>query len=282
MREKWSAMTAYRRAMLLATVGLVLLFSILYPIVSRRKGLEYWNDFYDLNVRGDAKVYTGVAHEWRNGNTIIQSDQGRKTVYTVTETPEGYTVECRIGGQDFGPYQLNKVRLSDLPAALAQVPLRGGLEIINTATGEVLFRGGYLVSVGYLLVDENAVTEADEAADPLNRVTVNGLTLFDYKPSYPEEGPSPYDLVYFTLGAGENLTHRGNVTYFALALLVAALNVVFILYAEELFTWSMRFRVAEPEKVEPSEWELFTRQAGWAVCLFFEVIILFAAILSHT
>lgn len=274
MREKWQSMTFYRRAMLLATVGLMLLFAVLYPIMSGQKGLEYGNDFYKLNVQGEAKVYTGFAHEWRIGNTIVSSNQGRKTVYTVTETPAGYTVECQIEGQDFGPYQLNKVHLSDLPAALAQAPLGGGLEIKNTATGEVLFRGGYLVSVGYLLVDENAVTEADKAANPLSRVSVNGFTFFDYKPAVPEEGPSPDDLVHFTLGAGENLTHRGDVAYFALALLVAVLNAVSILYAEELFVLSMSFRVAEPEKVEPSEWELFGRHVGWCLFLLTELLIL--------
>lgn len=280
MREKWQSMTLYRRAMLLATVGLMLLFAILYPIMSSQKGLEYGNDFYKLNVRGDAKVYTGFAHEWRIVNTSIQRSQGRKTVYTVTETPAGYTVECQIEGQDFGPYQLNKVHLSDLPAALAQVPLGGGLEIKNTATGEVLFRGGYLVSAGYFLVDENAVTEADEAADPLSRVTVNGFTFFDYKPAVPEEGPSPYDLVQFTLEAGENLTHRGEGGYFALALLVAVLNAVSILYAEELFTWSMSLRVAEPEKAEPSEWELFSRHIGWGLFLLTELLILLCGLFA--
>lgn len=274
MREKWQSMTFYRRAMLLATVGLMLLFAVLYPIMSSQKGLEYENDFYKLNVQGEAKVYTGFAHEWRIGNTIVSSNQGRKTVYTVTETPAGYTVGCQIEGESFGPYQLNKVRLSDLPAALAQAPLGGGLEIKNTATGEVLFRGGYLVSVGYLLVDENAVTEADKAADPLSRVSVNGFTFFDYKPAVPEEGPGPDDLVHFTLGAGENLTHRGEGVYFVLALLVAVFNAVSILYAEELFTWQMSFRVAEPEKVEPSEWELFGRHVGWCLFLLMELTIL--------
>lgn len=275
MREKWSAMPFFRQAMLAATVGLMLLFAVLYPIMSSQKGLEYGNDFYKLNVQGDAKVYTGVDHGQKQFvYTDAPKGDGKKTVCIVRETAEGYMVDYQIEGQNFGPYQLNKVHLSDLPAALAQAPLGGGLEIKNTATGEVLFRGGYLVSVGYLLVDENAVTEADKAADPLSRVSVNGFTFFDYKPAVPEEGPSPDDLVHFTLGAGGNLTHRGEGAYFALALLVAVFNAVSILYAEELFTWQMSFRVAEPEKAEPSEWELFGRHVGWCLFLLMELTIL--------
>lgn len=272
MREKWRNMTPYRRAMLAATVGVMAIFTVLYLVIGTQPGVEYGSSFFRLKARGEAKVYTGFAHEWRNGNTTVQSKQGRKTVYTVTETSGGYTVECQIEGETFGPYELTEFPGSDVSLALADlpVPLEGGLEIKNTATGELLFRGGYWLQTdhGYLL-DENA--EVGE-----------GGSISDYAPPYPEEGPSPYELVHFTLKAGESLTHRGNATYFALGLLLAALNVVFILYAEALFTWSMSFRVAEPKKAEPSEWELFTRQAGWAVYLFFAVIFFFAAILSHT
>lgn len=277
MREKWSAMTPYRQVMLVATVGVALLFTVLYLIIGTQPGVEYGSGFFRLETQGEAKVYTGFAHEWRNGNTIFGSNEGVEMVYAVTETPEGYTVECQRGGRYFGPYQVTEYPLLEFPLseeakALAQLPfpLEGILEIKNVATGELLFRGGYWLQTGHaFLFDENA--EAGE-----------GGSISDYAPPYPEEGPSPYEIVHFTLGAGENLTRRGNVTYFALALLFAVLNVVFILYAEELFTWSMSFRVAEPERVEPSEWELMTRQVSWAVCLIFEVIFFFVAILSHT
>lgn len=280
MREKWSAMPFYRQAMLAATVGLMVLFAVLYLIMGRQNGLEYGNDFYKLKAQGDARVYTGVDHGQRDFIST-QSGEGKKTVYTVCKTPDGYRVECQIEGQEFGPYQVTEFPRSDVPAVLTDLPLEGGLEIKNTATGELLFRGGYWQNSGYVfLVNENAKTEADGNAALTDKLTVGSVSLFDYAPPIPEEGPSCDDLVRFTLGAEANMTHKGDWMYYALALLAAVFNAASLLYAEELFIFHMSFRVAEPERVEPSEWELFTRHVGWGVLLLLELILLFTGLFS--
>lgn len=274
MREKWSAMTPYRQVMLVATVGAMLLATVFYLIVGSQKGVEYGSDFYELAIVDDTRTYTANAHEWHEGNTIIQSSGGRRIVYTVTPVlNSGFMVTCQMGDETYGPYQVAILDLADLPTRILNFsPLDGAMEITNVTTGELLFRGGYIRSSdGYaFLLDENA------------EHTGRGGIFDYYAPSSLEPGPSVDDLYHFTLGAEESMTGRVDWMYFALALLVAVLNAVSILYAEELFTWSMSFRVAEPEKAKPSEWALFNRQVSWAVCLIFEVIFFFVAILSHT
>lgn len=269
-REKWASWPFYRRAMLAATVGLMVLATVLYLTVGSRKGIEYGSSFYALTTEDGTMTYTGNTHEWREGNTIIQSNVGWETVYTVAEAPEGYTVECRMGDETYGPYQVAAVDLADLSTRVLGFYLDGGMEITNVTTGERLFRGGYIrSSSGYaFLLDENKEGEAN--------------SIGDFAPPKPKAGPDCDDLYHFTFGAEESMTSRADWTLYFCALLLAAFNAASILCAEEFFTWSMSFRVADPEGMEPSEWELFTRHVGWAVFLLFEGIFLLAGILSGT
>lgn len=270
-RERWAGWSFYRRAMLIATVGAMLLATVLYLTVGSQKGFEYGGSFYALTTVDGTMTYTGNAHEWREGNTIIQSSAGQETVYTVTPVlNSGFMVKCQMGDETYGPYQVAAVDLADMSTRVLNFPLDGAMEITNVTTGERLFRGGYIHSSdGYaFLLDENKQGEAD--------------SILDYAPPKPEKGPNCDDLYHFTFGAEESMTSRADWTLYFCALLIAVCNAAFIICAEELFVWSMSFRVADPESVKPSEWELFTRHAGWAVWLLLEVILLLTGLLSGT
>ena len=128
MREKWSVLSPVRRGLLIATVGLMLLFTVLYAVANRQVGVEYGDDFYKLEVQGDAKVYTGVDHGNRNFQ-FRRGGPGKKTVYAVTETPGVYMVACQIEGEDFGPYWVELIPVSQLPEKFASVNLHGALQI---------------------------------------------------------------------------------------------------------------------------------------------------------
>lgn len=271
MKEKWATWPFYRRAMLVATVGLMVLFTVFNLTVGNQRGVEYGSDFYALTTADGTMTYTANAHEWREGNTIIQSNAGRKIVYTVTPVlNSGFMVECRMGEETFGPYQVAALDLADLSTRVLGFSPNGGMEITNVATGERLFRGGYIRSSdGYaFLLDENIKTEAG--------------SILDYAPPKPEKGPNCDDLYHFTFGAEESMTGRADWLYFFCALLFAAFNTVSLLYAEELFIFHMSFHVERAEEVKPSEWELFSRHVGWAVFLLFEGIFLIAGLLSGT
>ena len=51
----------------------------------------------------------------------------------------------------------------------------------------------------------------------------------------------------------------------ALGLLISAVTVVTMLFADELFRLGLIFRVRNVEQVEPSDWEFFSRYVGWTV-----------------
>lgn len=270
-REKWASWPIYRRAMLVATVGLMVLATVLYLTVGSQKGFEYGGSFYALTAVDGTMTYTANAHEWHEGNTTIQSGAGRRIVYTVTPVfDSGFVVTCKMGEETYGPYQVAALDLADLSTRVLSFPLDGGMEITNVTTGERLFRGGYIrSSSGYaFLLDENKQGEAD--------------SILDFAPPKPKKGPNCDDLYHFTFGAEESMMGRADWTLYFCALLSAVFNTVSLVYAEERFTFRMSFRVADPANVEPSEWELFTRHAGWAVFLFFEAVFLLAGLLSGT
>ena len=69
------------------------------------------------------------------------------------------------------------------------------------------------------------------------------------------------------------LTHRGDWELYFLGLLCTAMGVAAIWFADALFRHNLRFLIRDPERAEPSEWELFSRKASWC---FFTGLALFA------
>ena len=55
--------------------------------------------------------------------------------------------------------------------------------------------------------------------------------------------------------------------------ILCIVNIASILYADEMFRWKIRSRVAEPEKAIPSKTELASRWAGWILCTAVSVLL---------
>ena len=225
LKEKWTAMTRFQRVCLLLQAAVILLFTVLYPVVGSWKGTEYNGDFYRRTVQGEAAAYTGTR-------------DGLKTVYAVRPLGEGYTVECEIEGQVFGPYDIALA-----PEAAGDVgdwtgPVTGGIEVRQ---GErVLYRGPYYASPeGKLLW-----------MGDMDALYIGGKIVqmgFSSSPAYVEE-PEAADLLYFAMKP--TITHQGNWIYYVAGFFLAVLNGVGILFAEELFVWEMSWHINRPEDAE--------------------------------
>ena len=123
------------------------------------------------------------------------------------------------------------------------------------------FRGGYLRTTGAtILIDESGEWTSSEFRFPSDGYYGYGSL----------EAPSAYDLFAFTVD--QKLTHRGHWGIYWMGAAVAALNIVDLLYAEEFFLWHMSWHVNEPEKIEPSDWELFRRNLGWGIVLVLSLV----------
>lgn len=59
----------------------------------------------------------------------------------------------------------------------------------------------------------------------------------------------------------------------SIGILLCIVNTFSILYADELFRWKIRNRVADPKTVIPSKIELGSRWVGWVICTAVAVLL---------
>ena len=138
--SQWSTLTRFQRVLLIALTALLAVFTVVYPVLSRRKGIQYRDALLLWSAQGENDVYAGRV-------------DGARTVFTVA--PDG-TIQYRRGDTDYGPYTVALdpsavPRDSDMANVLTGVEVRDGADI--------LFRGGWYNSSFPLLVDENGAME---------------------------------------------------------------------------------------------------------------------------
>ena len=81
------------------------------------------------------------------------------------------------------------------------------------------------------------------------------------------------------LANGPELTSKGNWGMWFLSVFVSICAAFYILYADELFRWSMSFRIRGADTAEPSDWEITVRHISWTI---FTAIALIGYILGLT
>ena len=251
LKEKWRIMALFRRGCLVIQAVLLFLFTILYFNAGRQQGIVSRDRFFSRSIQDDAMVYTG-------------RQDGRKTIYKVWETDAGYTVECQVEGQSFGPYQVDRVSADGMSLGDWGY-MDGGIEI--WAEGELLFRGAYRRTTGNsILLDEKGEFYYDWGK------------AFDRPATGSIEPSNALTLFSFTVGA--ELTHRGYWPCYGMGLLIAALNMVTLLFPDELFRWRMSLRISRWEDAEPSAWERFGRHVGWILLLFASLFCFLVGLLA--
>ena len=228
MRERWNSLERLAQVLLIIQGVMLIVFFIVYLILSRQQGIVYHNSFLVRQIQGADTCYTGTV-------------DGLSAAFRVA--PEG-TVTYQLGDWTYGPYTVS-VRSED---ALTDGPL--DVEIREGDT--LLFRGSYAPNSSFL---------RDESGAPLIEweVTFGGTARSG-------EGANPPTLTtLFSLVHDPELTHRGSWLYWVPGTFLLLMGALSILFADSLFRWRLFWRFRNPEGAEPSEWELFTRRAGWVM-----------------
>lgn len=236
--NRWRALTPFPRIMLCIQAGLLVLFTILYPLLGMQRGIDFQGEFLRQVERGEDTVYTGTL----DGKTV-----------ELTYTPSG-ALFYRWGDVEYGPYTL-----TEDPSALPTSETMGrvtGVEL--RLDGEILFRGGY-GGDGLYLVNENGTK-----LNGLEIVTNGTAYGLDGSRQIYEDGLSITRAISLLL-EGPSVRSRVHGEGYFLGTLVVAINAVAILFADELFRWNLRWSIRHPERAEPSEWELFSRGFSWVV-----------------
>ncbi|MBO5516614.1 MAG: hypothetical protein J6A42_00795 [Firmicutes bacterium] len=242
--SKGSKLTIYQKIILAVLLVMVLVFSVLYWVTLHREGFRYLDMILVPSEEDGKTVYSGRHHG---------------VVPTSFSVAADGTVVFQYGEETFGPYTLQE----DPSAIPEKMPMEySGKDIrgLELRCGEqVIFRGcEILFGSNRLLFTSNG-----------SSVSSISLTMED------EVEPSVYELI--DLMSGPKLTHKGDVFGWFSGLLLCAVTAFSILFADELFRWHLRFRIADPENAEPSDWEIASRYIAWTV---FPVLALFVFVMG--
>lgn len=248
---RWKNLSRFQQFLLLFQAALLVVCSVLYPIFSRMEGISYRDSFLRYRAEGENSVYSGkvdgvpvIFTVSPDRNLVFQSSENLPITYTVTEDPSAVPKD------------------HDMHEVLTGVEVR--------RDGEILFRGGWYTGGGFdVLVDEDGNQIA-----PTITISYGGDAQqysADGQPITPSSEPDAADVLNLT--SSPALVHRGDGMAYLGGTFLVAINAVLILFADELFRFDLRFQIRNPERAEPSDWELFTRHASWVVLSVFAVIV---------
>lgn len=230
--ERIRELNGYQKGVLVIVTAMMLVFSILYGVVTSRVGYAYKGALLEQSQEGENTVYTGKVY-------------GVDTRLTVT--PEK-TVELQYGEERYGPYSI-RVDSSAAPQGMDTSGNVTGLELLRG--DEVLFRGA-VVDLG----DSRLLYHEDGSI-----AGVQGSAEDSYGGETIELSVSNV----LDLRKGPQLTHRGDWMAWLGAAFCCVITAVSILFADELFRFQLSFQIRDVEDAEPSEWEMMGRYIAWTI-----------------
>lgn len=238
--ERLRELNRYQRIILILLVLMFAVFTVLYALTYSRVGYAFRDHIF---VPGE-----------ENGNTTYSARvRGQDAVFTVTDQ----TVTLRYGEKIYGPYTAREDPTA-IPDDGLMVAYMTGVEIREGE--EIFFRGGvFSTDVG--LVTENE--DGSFGGFTISFSTGDGVERDQY--GNPIDPMKPSATTILELLRGPELTRKGLWAAWLAGLITSVVTAVSILYADELFRWNMSFRVSDPDKVDPSEWEIAGRYISWTV-----------------
>ena len=247
--ERIKCLGRYQKGLLLIMVAMIIVFSMLYPITIARVGFAYKGAILVPNYENNSTVYSGKI-------------QGKQANFTVDEDK---TVLFQYDGKTYGPYTAK----DDATAIPKDSELRDDMVGVELRQGEeILFRGGVLDYGDYLwLYNEDGSIENLDITVTTNYETVmdeNGNVIDPMEPSV---------ITILDLMGEPELTHKGNWLAWFGAVFICVLNVLSILFADELFRWNLIFQIRNVDHAEPSDFEIAGRYISWTVLIIMALVV---------
>ncbi len=241
--ERIKNLNCYQRGILLLMAVAVMVFGVVYYVVTSRVGFLY-QDHILVQVQENGKTrYTGKI-------------DGKEAVFTVTKD---HCLFFRYGEKTYGPYTVTEDS-SAVPRNEPYADQMTGLVVRNGE--EVLFRGG-CIPTGFDGSDFLLYTEEGWYPGMTVTATMSDGTVVDSEGNVVDP-VEPGLWTVLQLLSGPELTSKGLWIAWFGGIFLSILNAVSILFADELYRWNLAFRVRDVNSVEPSDWELLSRDISWA------------------
>ncbi len=233
--ERIKGLDRYQKGILLVLAVMIVIFGVIYSLVSSRVGFLYNNVILQPSEVNGNTIYSGTIN-------------GQECAFTVTADK---TVTFHCGEKTYGPYTAKE----DPTARPDDEEYLTGVEILDGDT--VFFRGGVWRSAdGLMLFGEDGGIILD-------------ITVYtEYGISYDADGNfidpmKPSASTILELMAGPELTSKGEWQAWFGAVVISVLIAVSILFADELFRFHLAFQIRDVDYAEPSDWEIAGRYIGW-------------------
>lgn len=238
--KRIKSLNGYQKGVLVIVTIMVLVFAVIYQVTISRVGFSYRNAILVPREEEGSTVYAGKI-------------EGVQASFTVSPDK---TVEFQYGDKTFGPYTAREDSTA-VPQGQDMTPYMTGIELYE---GEkLLFRGGVWTDGTYTwLYNADGTLQAAEVY-----FTGGGVITDENGEVLDQMEPSPTVIV--NLMTGPELTHKGDWTFWIYGVLVCAVTVVSVLFADELFRLNLAFQIRHVERAEPSDWEIAGRYFGWTV-----------------
>lgn len=255
--QRIQSLTRYQKIILAILAFQLAIFTILYPIVTNRKGFAFQDTVLPVRAEEGNTLYSGLVH-WKK--------------LTVTVTPDR-TVTFHYKDRTYGPYTA-KEDPSAIPEDhdLNNITLTG-VEICEK--DNIFFRGGVWGKADadlYLLSEDGHILY-----EGISYMTNSGMVYGQNGEAFDSLAPSPADILQ--LMHGPELTGCGDGRLWFGGTALALLFADSILFADEIFRRNASFLVRNPEDAEPSEWEMGKRYILWTVAPVFTLIVYIIGIL---
>ena len=240
--ERIKNLNLYQKVVLLLLSAMLVFFTVVYFVVSSRVGFEYKGVI--------------LCPQTEEGNTVYAGRiQGKDACFTVTGE-KIVTFQC--GEKAYGPYTAREdpsavPEDSDLSDYMTGVEIRQGEDIF--------FRGGVLMTGGsnmdMMLFDE----DGSFSSISFSYTTDDGV-MYDSEGGVVDQmAPSASTILH--LMNGHELTSKGEWLAWFSGFFISVLTVVHILFADELFRWSMALHIRNAHRAEPSDLEIVGRYISW-------------------
>ena len=257
LTDKIKGLGRYQKGLLLFMAAMVLVFTGIYLVSTGKEGFAYRDTLFFPEKENGTTVYSGRLN-------------GERASFEISEDQ---SLVFRYGDATYGPYTVKED-----PAAVpenTQIQMGDGMTGIALYRGEdLLFRGG-ATDIG----NRKILYDEDGSPESLGILITSGDgTLRDERGNLidPME-PSASTIV--ELLSGPQLTHRGEWSIWLEAVAVCIVTALCILFADELFRWSLRLQIRHAEDAEPSDWEIAGRYVGWTALVAMALILFIVGLL---
>ncbi|MBR5578524.1 MAG: hypothetical protein IKW28_05955 [Lachnospiraceae bacterium] len=237
--ERIKNLNSYQKGVLIFMTFMTLIFAVIYVKTISTVGYRY-HDAILVPIQ-------------ETGQTIYKGKiQGKQAKFIVAEDK---SVVFKYGNKIYGTY-IMKEDPTAIPKEDEQSEQMIGVEIYKN--NELLFRGGIWDSGDFCwLYNEDGT---------LDNMGISVYTTYGVE--YDDNGNvvdrmEPSAVTIYELVNGPKLTHKGVMQAWFGGVFICILNLLSILFVDELFLWNLAFQIRNVENAEPSDWQIAGRYIGW-------------------